>query len=243
MFINVSIVSIVSICQAFFGPNLAQGIFREEPMINKFEKQLEKWNGGVLRGAQAKLARLLQVSTATVALWATGKRRPSKGYVAQMAQLFGLDEFYIMRLFTPATTYPEVNPLSPLPALRDAQTPENTYTADNPATQSNSVSVPLLSAVPLFYPALTGFEITEWWTLPRQRAQGGKYLLELDNALWLIKPAHEFLDGKTMLISAKGSFLVVQVQGATLLQGNGQTFPTDQAQAHGLAVLKISYIV
>ena len=243
MFTNVSIVSIVSVCQAFFGPNWVQGIFREEPMINKFEKQLEKWNGGVLRGAQAKLARLLQVSTATVALWATGKRRPSKGYVAQMAQLFGLDEFYIMRLFTPATTYPEVNPLSPLPALRDAQTPENTYTADNSATQSNSVSVPLLSAVPLFYPALTGCEITEWWTLPRQRAQGGKYLLELDNALWLIKPAHEFLDGKTMLISAKGSFLVVQVQGATLLQGNGQTLPTDQAQAHGLAVLKISYIV
>ena len=243
MFINVSIVSIVSICQAFFGPNLAQGIFREEPMINKFEKQLEKWNGGVLRGAQAKLARLLQVSTATVALWATGKRRPSKGYVAQMAQLFGLDEFYIMRLFTPATTYPEVNPLSPLPALRDAQTPENTYTADNSTTQSNSVSVPLLSAVPLHYPALTGCEVTEWWTLPRQRAQGGKYLLELDNALWLIKPAHEFLDGKKMLISAKGSFLVVQVQGATLLQGNGQTLPTDQAQAHGLAVLKISYIV
>ena len=212
-------------------------------MINKFEKQLEKWNGGVLRGAQAKLARLLQVSTATVALWATGKRRPSKGYVAQMAQLFGLDEFYIMRLFTPATTYPEVNPLSSLPALRDAQTPENTYTADNPATQSNSVSVPLLSAVPLHYPDLTGCEITEWWTLPRQRAQGGKYLLELDNALWLIKPAHEFLDGKTMLISAKGSFLVVQVQGATLLQGNGQTLPTDQARAHGLAVLKINYIV
>lgn len=212
-------------------------------MINKFEKQLEKWNGGVLRGAQAKLARLLQVSTATVALWATGKRRPSKGYVAHMAQLFGLDEFYIMRLFTPATTYPEVNPLSPLPALRDAQTPENTYTADNSATQSNSVSVPLLSAVPLLYPDLTGCEITEWWTLPRQRAQGGKYLLELDNALWLIKPAHEFLDGKTMLISAEGSFLVVQVQGATLLQGNGQTLPTDQAQAHGLAVLKISYIV
>lgn len=212
-------------------------------MINKFEKQLEKWNGGILRGAQAKLARLLQVSTATVALWATGKRRPSKGYVAQMAQLFGLDEFSIMRLFTPATTYPEINPLSPLPALRDAQTPENTYTADNSATQGNSVSVPLLSAVPLHYPALTGCEVTEWWTLPRQRAQGGKYLLKLDNALWLIKPAHEFLDGKTMLISAKGSFLVVQVQGATLLQGNGQTLPTDQARAHGLAVLKISYIV
>ena len=243
MFTNVSIVSIVSICQAFFGPNWVQGIFREEPMINKFEKQLEKWNGGVLRGAQAKLARLLQVSTATVALWATGKRRPSKGYVAQMAQLFGLDEFYIMRLFTPATTYPEVNPLSPLPALRDAQTPENTYTADNSTTQSNSVSVPLLSAVPLHYPALTGCEVTEWWTLPRQRAQGGKYLLELDNALWLIKPTHEFLDGKKMLISAEGSFLVVQVQGLTLLQGNGQTFPTDQARAHGLAVLKISYIV
>ena len=59
--------------------------------MNKFEKQLEKWNNGVLRGAQAKLAKILNVSTATVAFWATGKRTPSKGYIAQMAQLFGMD--------------------------------------------------------------------------------------------------------------------------------------------------------
>ena len=45
--------------------------------MNQFEKQLEKWNNGVLRGAQAKLARILKVSTATVALWTTGKRNPS----------------------------------------------------------------------------------------------------------------------------------------------------------------------
>lgn len=211
-------------------------------MINKFEKQLEKWNGGILRGAQAKLARLLQVSTATVALWTTGKRRPSKGYVAQMAQLFGLDEFSIMRLFTPVTTYPEAPPFSPLPALRDAQGPENAYSADNSAAQSNSVSIPLLSAVPLNYPALTGCEVTEWWTLPRQRTQGGKYLLDINNTLWLIKPASVWTEGKTMLIWASGKSLLAKVQGQTLLAANGQTLPTDGARPLGQAVLKMGYI-
>lgn len=211
-------------------------------MINKFEKQLEKWNGGVLRGAQAKLARLLQVSTATVALWATGKRSPSKGYVAQMSQLFGLDEFAIMRLFTPVTTYPEVHPFSPLPALRDAQGPENAYTADNSAEPSNSVSIPLLSAAPLHYPAFTGCEVTEWWKLPRQRLQGGKYLLEVGASLWLIKPAREFTDGKTMLIWAKGKSLLAQVQGQTLFVNSSQTLPTGEARPLGLAVLKMDYI-
>ena len=62
-----------------------------EKIMNKFEKQLEKWNRGVLRGAQARLAKALGVSTATTALWATGKRRPSKGYAEQMARLFGMN--------------------------------------------------------------------------------------------------------------------------------------------------------
>ena len=96
--------------------------------MNKFEKQLEKWNGGVLRGAQAKLAKILKVSTATVALWTTGKRHPSKGYAQQMAALFGLDLYGVTRLFEDSSrvAYPLAAENTPHHCLRESETP---YTA------------------------------------------------------------------------------------------------------------------
>lgn len=149
--------------------------------MNKFEKQLERWNKGVLRGAQAKLAKQLNVSTATTALWATGKRRPSKGYVAQMARLFGLDIYQVVKLFeTPASvTYP--TPAVAQHLLRDGDLRPD-YSSDsvgneNTPHQSNSVSVPFLNKVPLHYPVLDEDDILEWWNIPRRYAQGVKYIV------------------------------------------------------------------
>ena len=224
-------------------------------MINKFEKQLEKWNGGVLRGAQAKLARLLRVSTATVALWATGKRRPSKGYAAQMAQLFGLDAYDVMRLFAPTTTYPDLQPRHAPLSLRDAQSPENTYSADNKPEEegaSNSVSLPLLARVPEAYPAYDESDVVEWWTLPRRAARGAKYLVRdaqtpQRDDLYLIKPAGELIDGAVMLVRAGGGHLIARVRQereSVVLHpqdgGRPQAFPAGGVQAVGAAVRKIT---
>ena len=192
--------------------------------MNKFEKQLEKWNGGILRGAQAKLARLLRVSTATVALWTTGKRRPSKGYVAQMAQLFGLDAYDVMRLLPANTTYPDLQPQPGPRSLRDAQTPENTYSTDNEphrnqehsAPQSNSVSLPFLTRSPEKYPDFEEGDVAEWWTVPRRCAKGAKFLIRdgqsTSEDLYFIRPEENFVDGQLMLLHTPAGHTVKRVR-------------------------------
>lgn len=220
--------------------------------MNKFEKQLEKWNGGILRGAQAKLARLLQVSTATVALWSTGKRRPSKGYLARMAQLFGLDPFDIMRLFPPLTTYPENAPRTA--ALRDAQDASNTYSADILSTEGNSVSIPLLHTVSADFPRFTDDDVSEWWTFPRRAAQGGKCLVadtymraRGQEDLYLIRPAHTLEDGRLMLLREGPGISLkrVRADGSTVMlffpDGSpDRQLPAEQIIPLGTAVKKIT---
>ncbi len=200
--------------------------------MNKFEKQLEKWNNGVLRGAQAKLAKALGVSTATTALWATGKRRPSKGYVAKMAQLFAIDAFDVFKLFDyRSTTYPEPELHSHARSLREHDMSECIYRTGeeiltenlNFPEQSNSVQLPFLSKVPPYYPQYNDGEIIEWWSLPRRYAQGAKYILRTADTGWekqadsddlcLIKPGQDLPEGKMIFLETKpGEYAVRRLQ-------------------------------
>ena len=224
--------------------------------MNKFEKVLANWNNGVLRGAQAKLAKELQVSTATVALWATGKRNPSKGYVACMAKLFNLTEEKVLRLFMP-TTYPETS--SRLSAFYE--TTEKVYNADKETElltpQSNSVSLPYLANIPAGYPEFNEADIIEWWTLPRRYAKGAKYLVrccgdsmkgsvEYDD-LCLIKPTTEFLDGKVMLVKIPEGYLIKRIRkegGKIVLYSDNdkkyKAFTPQMVSPIGLVVRKIT---
>ncbi len=230
--------------------------------MNKFEKQLEKWNGGILRGAQAKLAKILHVSTATVALWATGKRRPSKGYVAQMAQLFGLDAYDVMRLFSPTTTYPDLQTVSFARSLRDAQTPENTYSADNTLLKieskttplSNSVALPFLTTSPENYPHYKESDVAEWWTVPRRYAKGAKYMVRDEQSateeLYFICPETDLLEGKVMLVKTPQGYTVKRIykekERMVLYCSDGTVFGSflpQQLQAIGTAVRKISDVI
>ena len=199
--------------------------------MNKFEKQLEKWNKGILRGAQAKLAKTLGVSTATTALWTTGKRRPSKGYVAQMAQLFGMDAFDVFKLFDyRSTTYPEPKLHAHAGALRDQDADcsysaggERDYEAELGPEQSNSVQLPFLNQVPADFPHYDESEIIEWWSLPRRYAQGAKYILRTADTGWdkqadnddlcLVKPGSEQPQGKMLLIETRpGQYIIRRVE-------------------------------
>ena len=188
--------------------------------MNKFEKQLENGNIGVLRGAQAKLAKTLGVSTATTALWATGKRRPSKGYVAQMALLFGMDAFDVFKLFDyHSITYPEPGLHNHAHALRDQDVNGCCYTTTAEPEmaaapeQSNSVQLPFLDKVPPSYPQYEESDIIEWWSLPRRFAQGAKYILRTADTGWddkadnddlcLVKPGPELTEGKIVLLEKR----------------------------------------
>jgi len=188
--------------------------------MNKFEKQLEKWNHGVLRGAQAKLAKRLGVSTATTALWATGKRHPSKGYAAKMAQLFNLDIFEISRLFDNHSSTVYIEPTQALSnGTRFLRETDAQYTAyplrsHSPAKetfQSNSVRLPFLNHVPEKYPSYKEEDVIEWWILPRRYALGAKYIVrsrdiglpnvKSEDDLCLVAPHAQPAEGKIVLLS------------------------------------------
>ena len=225
--------------------------------MNKFEKALANWNDGTLRGAQAKLAKILKVSTATVALWTTGKRNPSKGYVAQMAKLFGLSEERVLRLFMP-TTYPDS--ASHGAALHENAS-EGFYNTDMEtelvSPQSNSVALPYLANVPAGYPEFDEGDVIEWWTLPRRYAKGARYIVrccgdsmkgsvEYDD-LCLIKPVHDFLDGKVMLVKVNGGHLIKRIrkenEKIVLYSDNDKkykAFAPEMVQPVGLVVRKIT---
>ena len=223
--------------------------------MNKFEKALMNWNHGILRGAQAKLAKDLQVSTATVALWATGKRNPSKGYIAMMAKLFNLNEYDVLRLFVPAT-YPDNLPRTD--ALHENQA-DSIYNTDTEllTPQSNSVALPYLANVPAGYPDYDQADVIEWWTLPRRYARGAKYLVRCCgdsmegsvgyDDLCLIKPETEFLDGKVMLVKVKEGYLIKRIRkenGKIVLYSDNnkkyQAFAPKMVTPVGLVVRKIT---
>lgn len=183
--------------------------------MNKFEKQLEKWNGGVLRGAQAKLAKALKVSTATTALWATGKRHPSKGYVAQMAALFHLDDYQVLKLFHSSAP---VTYAAPIPSGGEHLLRENTSAFDYPSADkttktpppSNTCNLPFLSAVPTQFPHYPEEDALEWWNLPRRMTRGAKYIVrsqdigliknKTENDVCFIKPTTTPAPGQTVLL-------------------------------------------
>lgn len=220
--------------------------------MNRFEKELEKWNNGVLRGAQARLAKELNVSTAIVALWASGKRKPSKGYAEKLAKLFHLPSERAEQIF-PSVSY-VVTPPADYPILRETG---ESAEAELLAPQSNSVSLPFLASVPAGYPEFDDSNIIEWWTLPRRYAKGAKYLVRCCgdsmegsvgyDDLCLIKPETEFLDGKVMLVKTPSGYVIKRIRkekGKIVLYSDNnkkyKAYTPQAAQPVGVVVRKIT---
>ena len=221
--------------------------------MNKFEKQLEKWNHGVLRGAQARLAKILQVSTATVALWATGKRHPSKGYIAKMGQLFGLGAYETTRLFLAAVPYPLATSGAPPHVLRDADD-FNTYSAYNFHTPvsagRNSISLPVFSVLPPSFPSYREQDVREWWTVPRHTAKGAQFLLrgEDDSTLFFVVPSQNWSFQHVMLAKTQGQAPILcratkqrgHLSVYQTVRGKRETWKGTPLQPVGFIVLKIT---
>lgn len=191
--------------------------------MNKFEKQLEKWNGGVLRGAQAKLAKILQVSTATVALWSTGKRHPSKGYLNQLARIFNLDVYDVTRLFLPISTYTQSYPTRSESILRDLPASLNTYSTDKFQRElvgHNSIPLPFFLQIPADLPEYKDTQVAEWWLLPRRAAQGAQFLIRAGATdvpssqaedILFVTPSSTWITGCVMLIQKDGKYLLRRI--------------------------------
>ena len=225
--------------------------------MNKFEKQLEKWNNGILRGAQAKLAKILRVSTATVALWSTGKRHPSKGYLNQLGRIFGMDPYDVARLLLPSTNYSATHFELSSGGLRDSGAEKITYSADRfqrDAQARNSVSLPFFLQIPHSLPQYQDSQVAEWWTLPRRAAQGAQFLIRAGETdapaaqsedILFINPVSTWITGCVMLAQKDGKYFlrrICRTKNTLQWQKNGQA-PTripPQAKPVGIVVRKMT---
>ncbi len=221
-----------------------------ETTINRFEKQLEKWNRGVLRGAQARLAKSLQVSTATVALWATGKRHPSKGYLAHMARLFKLDISQVARLFYQPSVAIKTCPLS----LENHPSTLHDSAADwyGPISLTKTVSLPVFTRVPDFYPRYNPTEVKGWWTLPQSEAKQAQFLFSFPtknnpDRLLFIQPCSTWKNDRWMLCKKTDAYLLVYVQclqKQVLLQTTeGEKLTSKNIRPVGLVVRHITDVI
>lgn len=218
--------------------------------MNKFEKQLEKWNHGLLRGAQAKLAKQLQVSTATVALWSTGKRHPSKGYVAKMARLFNLDELDVARLFTPSTIYPEVFPSSRKIFFRDSSSLSPFYCLTSDRSSIETVSLPVLEHLPNDYPySQQPLQATACWVIPQQAAAKASFLFRLPTKqdaarLLFVSLCLSWEDKKHMLARTGKKYQVLRVskkrEKIQLTNEQGTLIDPASAQPLGIVLKQIT---
>ena len=224
-------------------------------MINKFEKQLEKWNNGTLRGAQAKLAKCLHVSTATIALWTTGKRHPSKGYLSQLGRLFGMDAYDVSRLFlpTPGLSLPAASTKNM--GLHDSREFEITYSTDKSQYDlftSNSINLPFFMHLPAQLPNYQPNQVAEWWTLPRRAAQGALFLIRAGETdipttysddILFIMPALHWVQNCVMLVRLEKKYLLRYItirnhQVKWKKEGGTETTIPTLAQAIGVVVAR-----
>ncbi len=217
--------------------------------MNKFEKQLEKWNNGILRGAQSKLAKRLHVSTATVALWATGRRHPSKGYVAKMAQLFKLDVYDVARLFAAGPVYPLSAASNHPSGLQDAESLDMHYRVHNWPSAGATVSLPVFSRVPYAYPHYAPADVQDWWILPPDAAQEAQFLFLLPTPddlgqLLFIKPSTTWVKNKLMLARRQDTYCIVRVSTrrnqTVLLPVQGKLPPAKELEPIGIIVRRVT---
>ena len=220
--------------------------------MNKFEKQLEKWNNGLLRGAQAKLAKYLQVSTATVALWATGKRHPSKGFIAKMADLFGLDEHTVVRLFSTGIQQPliDFSPARKVYSLRDAAMHTLPYEGEISYTPrpEDFVKLPVFTKWPKKFPIYNPKDVKTWWYIPKTFATNTNFLFLLpckqDPQRILFVCPSPIWEKQCLMLGKKGKdYILVHVQhknGQTILQTEkGLTLLPEMVKPIGFVVKQV----
>lgn len=75
----------------------------------EFERLLEAWNNGVLRGARAKLSKELGVSEVTVSRWAKGELKPGQETIKKMSKIFDISVDKIKEAFGMGAALPPTN--------------------------------------------------------------------------------------------------------------------------------------
>lgn len=171
---------------------------------NDFRKMLVKWHGDIERGAQAELARKLNVTTAMVAFWVTGRQKPGEENLKKIAKLFAV----------------------PVSALKSAFGVEDKEFARSiravPLTDKNTISLPILADVPAGLPEFSDADVETFWDIPRWVFPGADFVVRcIGDSLepeirkgdyCVIRKTTEPLDGKQMLVKTENGICMKVVR-------------------------------
>lgn len=156
---------------------------------------LQHINDGQLRGAQAKLASDLNISTASVANWFSGKSLPAAVNIKKMAKLYNLSEAEIKKIF-----------------LEDNREFSTSLKAI-PLTDKNTISLPILADVPAGLPEFSEADVETFWDIPRWVFPGADFVVKCNGDslepklhqgdYCVIRKTTEPLNGRAMVVKTE----------------------------------------
>lgn len=159
---------------------------------------LKQINGGIERGAKAKLAKLLNIDPANVTMWFNGSSRPSEQNVAKIATLFSVDEQTLWDMFDDKFE-------------DEMQRGEFSSSVKAiPLTPSNTIQLPILADVPAGLPDYSDRDIEMFVDIPRFLFPGADFIVKCagdslepkihKGDFCVIRKMTEPLDGRAMLV-------------------------------------------
>lgn len=156
---------------------------------------LKHINNGQMRGAQAKLANDLKISTASVANWFSGKSFPAPENIKKMSKLYVLPEAEIKSAFTE----------------EDREFAHSLRVT--PLTDKNTISLPILADVPAGLPDFSDKDVETFWDIPRWVFPGADFVVKcngdsLEPKLHLgdycvIRKTEEPIHGRAMVVKTE----------------------------------------
>ena len=120
---------------------------------------LKKINLGKERGAQAKLASVLEISTASVANWFSGKNYPTEENIKKISDIFNIDVAEVRSAFYETDEF--------APSVKAV-----------PLTPNNTVTLPILADVPAGLPEFSDRDIEMFVDIPRWLFPGGDFVVK-----------------------------------------------------------------
>ena len=152
-------------------------------------------NGGQVRGAQAKLANELKLSTASVANWFSGKNFPAPENIKKIAKIYGLQEAEVKNAFS------------------EDDKEFSSSLRITPLTDKNTISLPILADVPAGLPDFSDADVETFWDIPRWVFPGADFVVKCNGDslepklhqgdYCVIRKIEEPLDGRAMVVKTE----------------------------------------
>lgn len=197
--------------------------------FSEFEKKLETWNGGTLRGAKTKLAAALGVSDVTVSRWARGELRPSEELMQKLGGFFSCSTEELERIFNETGEKRAREKLNNYaPTLRGV-----------PLTGQNTITLPILADVPAGLPDFSDRDVEMFIDIPRFMFAGADFVVKcigdsLEPKLHkgdycVVRKTSEPINGRPMVVKTESGVTMKIIK--TLPDGRVQLWSTNNKYA------------